>query len=166
MVQIMDTSDKLARIRIEGKAHDQAMAAFQEQLSRWQLKMPPVRPLVTDLGLGRFYEIGYISYVITNQIEAGYCGKYLFVFDGQTLPLHHHKAKHETFFIVKGKVKMSYKDDHFEMQEGDTLSVECDVKHGFSGIGAALVLEVSQAAIVDDNYFVNPKIPLGGNYIE
>jgi len=41
-------------------------------------------------------------------MEAGYCGKYLFVFDGQTCPLQQHKRRHETFFVVQGRVRMTF----------------------------------------------------------
>ncbi len=60
--------------------------------------MPPHEPLVSDFGLGDFYETGLIEYWVANEIQAGYCGKLLFVFGGQTCPMHWHKRKHETFF--------------------------------------------------------------------
>ena len=123
-------------------------------------------PLVTDFGLGNFFDTGYIDYIVVNEKEAGYCAKFIFVFDGQTLPVHHHQTKHETFFIQKGKVKMSFGGDTFEMREGDRLVVEPGNNHSFIGLGPALVLEVSQPSFAEDNYFENTRIPLGGNYRE
>ncbi|MDQ1328064.1 MAG: Cupin 2 protein, partial [Candidatus Poribacteria bacterium] len=32
------------------------------------------------------------------------------------------------------------------------------------GIGPALLLELSMPCVVDDNYFENSDIPIGGNY--
>jgi len=160
----MEEKEKAKSIEIFGPVRRQALARFQKQIADWHLTMPDVEPLVMDFGLGDFYKTGLIEYWIANEIQAGYCGKYLFVFDGQTCPMHHHKQKHETFFIVNGKVKMQYDGRNFEMNPGDVLPVEYGKPHSFTGIGPALLLEVSRPCIVDDNYFENPDIPIGGNY--
>ncbi len=65
--------------------------------------MPPGEPLVLDFGLGRFDEIGEIEFWVANEETHGYCGKFLFVADGQTCPYHRHDRKHETFFVLKGQ---------------------------------------------------------------
>ena len=68
--------------------------------------MPPSQRLVLDFGLGDFKGTGLIECWLANEVAAGYCGKYLFVFDRQTCPAHLHRKKHETFFIAKGRVRM------------------------------------------------------------
>ena len=162
----MSHSDILEKIKVTGKPYDRALAEFNVQMKQWGIVMPKVEPLITDFGLGNFYETGYIDYKVTNDRKAGYCGKFIFVFDGQTLPFHHHQDKHETFFVLKGRIKMNFDGDSFEMGEGDTLVVEWNKEHSFTGLGTALVLEVSQASYAEDNYFNNTWIPLGGNYQE
>ena len=42
--------------------HDEALVSFAEQLAVWDLTMPPVEPIVSDCGLGEFYETGVIEY--------------------------------------------------------------------------------------------------------
>ncbi|NQT19917.1 MAG: D-lyxose/D-mannose family sugar isomerase [Planctomycetes bacterium] len=111
-----------------------------------------------DFGLGRFHEIGLIEYWIANEIEAGYCGKYLFVFDGQTCPMHHHREKMETFFIVRGTVRMIMDATERRMAAGDVLPVRPGHKHSFSGIGPALLLELSKPCIIADNVFEDQRI--------
>jgi N-acetylneuraminate synthase len=125
--------------------------------------MPAVEPLVLDFGLGDFDKVGLIEYWIANEEAAGYCGKFLFVLDGQTCPKHHHKAKLETFFIVKGQVEMEYDGRVRTMNPGDTLRVECGKPHRFTGRGPALLIEVSKPCIIDDNHFADPRIPIGSN---
>lgn len=160
----MQELNKARSIELAGPPARQALAKFARQLRAWKLAMPAVQPLVLDFGLGDFYRIGLIEYWVANEVKAGYCGKFLFVFDGQTCPRHHHRDKLETFFIVKGKVAMKYAGKVRRMKPGDVLPVACGKPHEFRGIGPALLLEISRPCIVADNYFTDASIPIGGNY--
>lgn len=160
----MDELKKGLDLGITGPQRDRAVAAFEKQLRQWQVTMPAVEPLVIDFGLGDFAKVGLIEYWIANETAAGYCGKFLFLFDGQSCPMHYHRTKLETFFIVKGRVRMDYAGKVREMREGDVLRVECNKPHEFRGIGPALILEVSKPCVIDDNYFADPRVPYGGNY--
>jgi D-lyxose ketol-isomerase len=159
----MDELNKAGVIAVTGAARQKALRALAAQLKMWNLVMPPHAPLVSDFGLGAFYKTGLIEYWIANEIEAGYCGKFLFVFDGQTCPMHCHKTKHETFFIVRGKVDMAFDGAVRVMRPGACLPVPPGKWHSFTGRGAALLLEVSKPCLVADNCFENPDIPIGGN---
>lgn len=148
-----------------GKEESQdILQACQAQFAAWEVTMPAVDPLVLDFGLGDFYKTGLVEYWIANEAQAGYCGKFLFLFDGQTCPMHHHLEKLETFFVVKGCFEVTYEGRTFDMRPGDVLRVETGHPHSFSGKGNALLLEVSKPSIIDDNYFMNRHIPIGGNY--
>jgi D-lyxose ketol-isomerase len=160
----MEELDRALDIAMKGPAADRALADFRRQIEAWNVALPPVEPLVLDFGLGNFPNVGLIEYWIANEMQAGYCGKYLFVFDGQTCPLHRHRVKHETFFIVKGRVAMEYDGARREMGEGQVLPVTPGKTHSFTGIGPALLLELSMPCQVDDNYFDDPEIPIGGNW--
>lgn len=160
----MDERKKAGIIAVSGALRQKALRAFQTQLKKWKLFMPPHKPLVSDFGLNDFYKTGLIEYWIANEFKAGYCGKLLFVFDGQTCPMHWHKGKHETFYIVCGKVEMSFDGVVREMRPGDCLPVPPGKHHRFTGKGPALLLEVSKPCLVKDNFFENKDIPVGGNY--
>lgn len=160
----MDERIKAEVITVTGGARQKALRDFHAQLEIWGLVMPPHKPLLSDFGLGDFYKTGLIEYWVANEIEAGYCGKFLFVFDGQTCPMHWHKGKHETFFIIRGNVEMCFDGLARKMRPGDCLSVPPGKPHRFTGKGPALLLEVSKPCLVKDNFFENPDIPVGGNY--
>ena len=149
-------------VELVGSARDEALAGCRACMDGWHIRMPDVTPLVLHFGIGEFAKIGLIEYWIANEVEAGYCGKFLFVRDGQTCPLHHHREKHETFYIVKGRVRMHFAGTDREMTEGDVLPVEPGAPHCFTGLGPALLLEVSRPCRIDDNYFADPAIPIGG----
>ena len=160
----MDELDKALGIAMTGPRAEQALAEFRRQLDQWQVALPPTSPFVLDFGLKDFARIGLIECWIANEAKAGYCGKYLFVFDGQTCPSHRHRTKHETFFVVKGRAAMQYDGSLRRMQEGDVLPVEPGKAHSFTGVGPCLLLELSKPCEVDDNYFDDTAIPIGGNY--
>ncbi len=159
----MDELDKGLDIALTGELCDKALAACEKQIAAWGMTMPAVDALVLDFGLGEFAKTGLIEYWIANEVAAGYCGKWLFVFDGQTCPMHHHKDKVETFHLVKGKMTVNYEGEVREFSEGDVLLVETDKPHSFTGVGPALLLEISRPCVIEDNYFANRNIPIGGN---
>jgi mannose-6-phosphate isomerase-like protein (cupin superfamily) len=149
---------------LTGREREKALKAFHAQIRAWDVALPRVEPLIWHFGLNDFYHTGLIEYWIANEAGAGYCGKYLFVFDGQTCPSHCHRRKHETFFVVKGRVRMTLDGVLREMGEGAVLPVPPGKRHCFTGLGPALLLELSMPCEVDDNYFDDTRIPIGGNW--
>jgi mannose-6-phosphate isomerase-like protein (cupin superfamily) len=160
----MNELNKGLEIALTGQQTAEEAARALEQIRAWGLAMPEVTPLAIDFGLGDFPKIGEVEFWIANEVEAGYCGKFLFVGDGQTCPRHWHQEKLETFFIVRGSVRMEFGDEVRTLHAGDILKMPVNVPHGFTGIGPALLLEVSKPSIIDDNYFEDANIPIGGNY--
>ena len=69
---------------LQGKEADQITRRIRAQIKEWGLALPEVEPLVLDFGLGRFEEIGETEFWIANEVGGGYCGKFMFLFKGQT----------------------------------------------------------------------------------
>lgn len=160
----MDELGSALDLSMRGEEAEAAVSAALAQIDAWGLRMPSADPLPFDFGLGRFREVGEVEFWIANEAEAGYCGKFLFVQDGQTCPLHEHREKHETFFLVKGTVRMQICGAERILREGDVLPVGQGELHSFTGIGPALLLEVSKPCLIEDNYFDDRDIPIGGNF--
>jgi D-lyxose ketol-isomerase len=160
----MEELQKAQKIAVLGPRREEILADYQRILDAWAMKMPPVEPLVLDFGLNRFEEVGLVEAWICNEERAGYCGKYLFLFDGQTCPEHRHRLKTETFFLAKGALDVCLDGTRQRLTEGDTLLIEPWLPHSMTGVGPALILEISTPCLVDDNYFADPAIPIGGNY--
>jgi mannose-6-phosphate isomerase-like protein (cupin superfamily) len=148
--------------QVVGQAREDALAHCRGVIGAWGLTMPPGEPLVMDFGLGRFAEIGEIEFWVANESDYGYCGKFLFVNDGQTCPYHRHDRKHETFFVTKGAVRMVVDGEEKILGEGDILVMPPGQRHAFTGIGPALLLEVSMPSIRQDNFFTDAGIGDGG----
>ncbi len=145
-------------LSLTGPKAEQALAAFGRQMDSWGIVMPPVKALVLDFGLDEFDRVGLIEHWIANETEAGYCGKYLFVFDGQQCPAHSHRAKHETFFLARGRLNVTLDGEPSELQVGQVLPISPGHVHSFEGVGNSLLLELSMPCLVSDNHFEDPKI--------
>ncbi len=144
------------------KKREEILEEAEKIINSWGLKMPDFNILVLDFGLGEFEKTGHIEYWIVNREKANYCGKFIFMFKGQTCPEHFHKSKDETFFVVKGKVKMVMAGKNIILNKGETLIMPVKTKHSFTSIEDTLILEVSQLSILEDNFFTNKKIKMGG----
>jgi len=157
----MEQLDQGLKISLSGATAEVELGRFRAQLDQWELAMPDVPPLVLDFGLGDFPHTGLIEYWIANEVDAGYCGKFLFVFDGQACPRHRHHTKMETFYVVKGRAEIEVGEAQRILAAGDVLPMPPMSWHGFIGRGPALLLETSTPCMIDDNEFADPRIPIG-----
>lgn len=152
----MDWTEK---VELSGKERKKALSSAKRRLRKWGLAMPAVfSPIVFNFGRNDFSRWGHIEYWIANEEKAGYCGKFLFMFKGQTCLAHYHPKKHETFFIVKGKVKMCLKSKKLLMKPGDVLPMPQRTLHSFTALTDALILEVSLPSLKGDNIFQDKKL--------
>ncbi|MBC7327399.1 D-lyxose/D-mannose family sugar isomerase [bacterium] len=143
---------------IEGE-REAIIAKAKEIISSWGLKMPDGITLLLDFGLGDFLRYGLVEFWIANEEKEGYCGKFLFLFPNQTCPAHHHRQKHETFFVLKGKVSMKVNNEEKIIEEGGTLPMPQGTIHSFTAIeGPALILEVSKPCVARDSIFEDERI--------
>jgi N-acetylneuraminate synthase len=153
---------KYDAVELQGAEREKVLAEIRHHTAAWGLTMPAVTPLPLHFGLHRFAEIGETEFWVANEAALGYCGKFLFLFDGQTCPYHHHRLKHETFFIVKGTLRMKVGEEERSMREGDLLAMPPGVGHSFTGVGPCLILEVSMPSILQDNFFADKRIGQDG----
>ena len=150
---------KYADVELQGQEREIAVQKCLAKISSWGIRMPDVTPLPLHFGLHSFYDVGETEFWIANEEDAGYCGKFLFVNEGQTCPYHKHDIKHETFFVLKGRVRMVVDGLERVMDEGDILVMDAGKRHEFSGYGGpALILEVSMPSTRGDNFFANADI--------
>jgi len=102
-------------------------------------------------------EWGY-EYWIENNDK--YCMKLLHCEDGiwsSGGKFHYHKIKDETFFIVRGELRMDVEIDNtirrITLTEGDTFRVKPNVKHRFCSVGVSCdFIEASTKHLDEDSY--------------
>jgi len=134
----------IAELELVGDEKEEALEKCRENFSGWGLTIPNVPACAFHFGLHDFYKIGEIEFDINNNIEEGYCGKFIFILKGQTCPMHYHKIKHETFYLVKGKVEMEADGEKTVMNQGDIKIMPQNTKHRFMGLENSLILECSK----------------------
>lgn len=157
------TADWTATFELHGQPRTDALARAATVIAGWGLTMPQGEPLVLHFGLGDFEATGEIEYWIVNDTDNRYCGKFLFLFDGQRCPAHYHAAKDETFYIVRGSVAMEVDGCVTTLASGDVLKVSPGTTHTFAAAGGpALVLEVSLPSVMGDNFFADARIGSNG----
>lgn len=149
-------------VTIHGEERKRALREIRAQMAAWGLTLPDVEPLPLDFGLGEFRSVGETEFWVANETEHGYCGKLLFLFDGQTCPYHEHRVKHETFFVVKGAIAMRTAEGEVVLRQGERLVMPPGSPHAFTAMGPALVLEVSMPSVVGDSFFEDTRIGEGG----
>jgi quercetin dioxygenase-like cupin family protein len=77
-----------------------------------------------------------------------YCGKILHIEKGQILSLQYHEKKHESIYVLNGKMIFRYQDAQKELQErimvaGEAQQVPTGTVHQFEAIETSDVLEAS-----------------------
>ena len=149
-------------VELDGPAREKAFNACLAQIKAWGVPVPQEFHLVLNFGLDEFDKHGLIEFWIANEEKEGYCGKFLYLTNGQTCPEHHHRMKHETFYIMAGQVRMIADGRETLMKPGDRLVMPPGVRHQFSGVGPALILEVSMPSLRGDNFFLDKRVGKDG----
>ncbi|MBL4700168.1 MAG: cupin domain-containing protein [Phycisphaeraceae bacterium] len=146
------------KCQIQNPKRDEVLSALAQQMRQWDMAIPTTEPLVMDFGLGQFDNQGIIEYWLANQMQAGYCGKFMFLFDGQQCPAHAHRIKHETFYPLHGQFEVVLNDKTTLLNPGSSMAIPVEQIHSFKAIGNSLLLELSMPCDPTDNQFQDPDI--------
>ncbi len=111
---------------------------------------------IADFGLGRFAQEGLGIVVRVNEPE--YCSKWLTLWPGQECPVHYHKLKKETFFVLRGEVGLIADGELVTLKTGDRYTLRPGVRHSFGSPDGAVIEEVSTHDENSDSYFDDPKV--------
>lgn len=145
-------------IEVIGEEREQILQRLKKLAESWGLTIPDVTPYPLHFGYNDFYRVGETEFDVNNNIEEGYCGKFIFVLKGQTCPMHYHRVKHETFYLVKGRVEMESSNETVVMRQGDIKIMPQNTKHRFTGLEDSLILECSKPDLAEDSIFDDKRI--------
>lgn len=86
-----------------------------------------------------------------------YCGKILNLNKGFRCSVHYHKNKHETFYILEGKVLIELWDKKGNLKvkitkPKDVQTIEPNQKHRFAGLENSKIIEFSTHHEESDSY--------------
>ena len=145
-------------LELVGDEKKRALQLVEKSFKKWGLTVPAVPSVPFHFGLHDFYKIGEIEFDINNNVEEGYCGKFIFILNEQTCPMHFHRIKHETFYLVKGRVEMEAGGETITMEQGDIKVMPQNTMHRFTGLENSLILECSKPDIMSDSIFEDEGI--------
>jgi D-lyxose ketol-isomerase len=111
---------------------------------------------ITDFGKGDYERLGLGLVIRVSEPEYG--SKWLTVLPGQTCPNHYHEHIKETFFVVKGDVRMRLADRLVDLAVGDKLTMPPRTWHAFSSDRGAVIEEVTTRQVEGDSYFEDPGV--------
>lgn len=111
---------------------------------------------IADFGLNCFAQEGLGIVVRVNETE--YCSKWLTLLPGQVCPVHFHKLKKETFFVLMGEVELVADGKLITLKTGDRYTLNPGSHHSFGSTAGAVIEEVSTHDENSDSYFENAAI--------
>jgi len=80
-----------------------------------------------------------------------YCGKLLMLNKGSVSSYHYHMVKQETFYCLKGLVKLVIGEIEYQLTpDNSPITILPKEKHKFEGVTDAVILEVSTMHRDDD----------------
>jgi quercetin dioxygenase-like cupin family protein len=135
--------DILKQLELSGTEKAEVLSKIHAVVQSWGLKLPDVPACPLHFGLHDFYRVGETELDINN---------------GQICPWHHHRIKHETFFLIKGRVEFKTPEETVTLVQGDRKIVHQTLKHEFTALEDSLILESSKPDLVDDSIFDDPRI--------
>ena len=102
---------------------------------------------------------GEEHWIVNNKM---YCGKKLILNKGYQCSYHHHKLKHETFYIESGMVKMEFQTatkykEVCILCPSESIILSPNTNHRFIGLEDSVIFEFSTQHFDSDSYRLEPS---------
>jgi sialic acid synthase SpsE/mannose-6-phosphate isomerase-like protein (cupin superfamily) len=106
-------------------------------------------------GIEKFDDTGA---VLINILNREYSKTLLIMFPGQRYPLHFHKQKEETFYILSGRLFIETEGTKHHLEKGQMLTVQRDQKHLFYTEEGVILEEIATTYLDGDSYYDDPLV--------
>jgi N-acetylneuraminate synthase len=91
-------------------------------------------------------------------IQHDYCKFIVAMLPGQTYPLHFHRIKDESYFILSGDLTVTVEDETHTLTKGDVLNVPRRYTHSFRTQNGCVFEEISTAYLNNDSIYEDKEI--------
>ena len=85
-------------------------------------------------------------------VNREYCGKRLLLKEGFRCSRHFHKIKHETFYLLSGRVLLELGEETMLLEPGAVVEITPGAVHRFTGLAASEIIEFSTHHMDEDSY--------------
>lgn len=106
-------------------------------------------------GLDNFTKVGA---VFISVIQHDYCKFIVVMLEGQEYPVHYHRIKDESYFILYGDLEVTIEDEKYSLSKGDLINVPRRFTHSFSTEYGCVFEEVSTAYLNNDSVYEDENI--------
>lgn len=101
-------------------------------------------------GINNFASIGA---VFISVIQHDYCKFLVVMAKGQSYPVHYHRIKDESYFILHGQLDVKIEDEYSHLTKGEIINVPRRFTHSFSTDTGCVFEEVSTAYLNNDSVY-------------
>lgn len=107
-------------------------------------------------GIENIYNCGAF---FLNAVNKEYCKNIVVLLPGQKYPLHYHKIKEETFFVIHNELILFLNGEKILLKVGEQIDIERGVEHSFSGgEKGAIIEELSTTYVMNDSFYLERSI--------
>lgn len=106
-------------------------------------------------GIENFSSVGA---VFINIIQHDYCKFVVIMAKGQAYPVHYHRIKDESYFILHGDLNVTIEEETSRLTKGDLINVPRRFTHSFSTERGCVFEEVSTAYLNNDSVYEDDEI--------
>ena len=99
---------------------------------------------------------GWEEVIVNNDL---YCGKLLHLNAGAVSSTHSHRYKHETFYVLRGRVRILVGGNGYILWEGQSVGVPPKTLHRFQGLEDSVIIEFSTPHSDSDVYRITASKP-------
>lgn len=106
-------------------------------------------------GPENFKEVGA---VFISVIQSDYCKFIVVMIEGQSYPVHYHRIKDESYFMLYGDLEVTIEEETSRLEKGDLISVPRRFTHSFATEHGCVFEEVSTAYLNNDSVYEDESI--------
>ena len=106
-------------------------------------------------GWDKVYQIGAL---FINVINKDYCKSFVVMQKNQDYPVHYHKIKSETFYVLYGELILTIDGKEIRLHPGEMESIERGQDHSFRTEIGVVFEEISTMYMPNDSIYVDEEI--------
>lgn len=132
-----------------------------ERLKRSHIVLPKeaVAHIYHHMGIDRIYEVGAM---FINVVNRDYCKSIVVMAPEQKYPVHYHRIKTESFYVLSGTLNVVVDGQMFVISPGEMLHVERGQDHSFFSHDGVVFEEISTKYVPNDSMYLDEVISRTG----
>lgn len=106
-------------------------------------------------GKQRIFDVGA---TFVNVVNRDFCKSYVIMLPNQRYPLHYHRIKSESFYVLSGELIVDVEREGFSLMPGELFNIERGQDHSFSTKTGVIFEEISTKYVMNDSVYLDHTI--------